>query len=229
MEDEGLATALVALVRRQAEEVAPPRALWVPFPLGRPFGAPGDPRFQHRVLSALLALYERSAGPVLEDFPEDAPPDGGTEDSWVCPVRFPKQQTGPRDALLAEVDTLAPWYRASLDRRGRTTMGGSGLGAVGAARFLSGWLEGLVSGSPVDGMTEVDLLRLASDDLKAYYMEAATARPGSDNGDAVISWFWSGTAAGKLIHALRRKCLESSDPAIRDAGDFMLVPESQTG
>ena len=42
LEDEGLATTLIALVREQAADVAPPRALWVPFELGRPFGAPDD-------------------------------------------------------------------------------------------------------------------------------------------------------------------------------------------
>ena len=42
-EEEGLATTLIALVRGQAEAVAPPRALWVSFPLGRPFGVADGP------------------------------------------------------------------------------------------------------------------------------------------------------------------------------------------
>ncbi len=227
MEDEGLATVLVALVRRQAEEVAPPRALWVPFPLGRPFGAPGDAGFQHRVLAHLLGLLEHREGPVLEDFPDEAPASAEAGDGWVCPVRFPRVRDASKDALQEEIETLAPWYRASLDRRGRTTMGASGLDAAGAARFLSSWLRGDGPAAPVKAMSEVDLLRLSSEDLKAYYMEAATARPGSGGTEEVTRWFWSETAAGDLIRDLRVKCLASGDAAVREAGDIMLVPETQ--
>ncbi|MEX1300510.1 MAG: hypothetical protein AB1Z81_16035 [Desulfotignum sp.] len=51
----------------------PPRALWVPFVLGRPLGRPGDPAFQMRVTLAALALLESETGPVLIDFPDNAP------------------------------------------------------------------------------------------------------------------------------------------------------------
>ena len=65
----------------------PPRSLWVPFPLGRPLGVPHDTAFQHRVIAAALALLDRPSGPVLEDFPEDAPP--VAEDAApACPVSF---------------------------------------------------------------------------------------------------------------------------------------------
>jgi hypothetical protein len=49
--------------------VRPPRALWVPFPHGYPFGAPNDPALQRRVVEAALRLFE-SVGPppVLEDY-----------------------------------------------------------------------------------------------------------------------------------------------------------------
>ena len=73
IEREGVPTAQISLIREQTAAIRPPRALWVPFMLGRPFGAPNAPDFQRKVLRALLALFERSAGPVLEDFPEDAP------------------------------------------------------------------------------------------------------------------------------------------------------------
>ena len=76
LEAEGIATTQISLVREHTEALAPPRALWVPFMLGRPFGAPGNPGFQRKVLLAALGLLERhsdSGGPVLEDFQEDAP------------------------------------------------------------------------------------------------------------------------------------------------------------
>ena len=46
----------------------PPRALAVPFELGRPFGAPNEVEFQRKVLHNCLELLERESGPVLEDF-----------------------------------------------------------------------------------------------------------------------------------------------------------------
>ena len=65
LEDEGLATTHISLVRPQTENTRPPRALWVPFELGRPMGAPNEPEFQTRVLRAALALLERVDGPVV--------------------------------------------------------------------------------------------------------------------------------------------------------------------
>ncbi|HVH82241.1 MAG TPA: selenoprotein B, partial [Stellaceae bacterium] len=50
LEEEGIATVAIALIRPQAENTRPPRALWVPFELGRPIGPPSDPAFQKRVI-----------------------------------------------------------------------------------------------------------------------------------------------------------------------------------
>ena len=58
IEEEGIATVAIALVRPQAERTRPPRALWVPFELGRPFGPPNDPAFQKQVILAALRLLE---------------------------------------------------------------------------------------------------------------------------------------------------------------------------
>ena len=63
----------ISLVRENTESMRPPRALWVPFPLGRPLGKADDPRFQHKVISHALGLLNRSEGPVLDDFLLDLP------------------------------------------------------------------------------------------------------------------------------------------------------------
>lgn len=231
MEDEGLATTLVALVRKQAEQVRPPRALWVPYALGRPFGVPGDAAFQTRVLKAALALLDAPSGPVLADHDEEAPADTGSGDGegWVCPVSFPRTPAPSEgallDAVLDEIAALSPWYHAGLGRRGRTTMGASTMAPDAMARFIVHWTEGRTRESPLDGVPAADALRLASEDLKAFYFEAATARPSADAGTALADWFWRETSAGALIRALRPVCLADEDAAIRDVGDFMLVPE----
>ena len=42
IEEEGIATVAISLIRPQTENTKPPRALWVPFELGRSFGPPGS-------------------------------------------------------------------------------------------------------------------------------------------------------------------------------------------
>ena len=89
-----------------------PRFLWVPFELGRPFGAPHEPDFQRGVLHDALALVERTDGPiVLADFPDDAP-SGDHETVWACPISFAAPETDEPDlvsATRAELRQLAPW------------------------------------------------------------------------------------------------------------------------
>ena len=73
IEEEGIATVAIATVRPQAERTRPPRALWVPFELGRPFAPPSDPAFQKQVILAALRLLEAEAGPVLPAAPTGVP------------------------------------------------------------------------------------------------------------------------------------------------------------
>jgi len=56
LEEEGIPTVAISLIRAQTENTRPPRALWVPFELGRPFGPPSDAAFQKREMSAVLTL-----------------------------------------------------------------------------------------------------------------------------------------------------------------------------
>ena len=94
---------MIALVREHAEAIRAPRALWVPFELGRPLGAPNEAAFQRRVLNVALDLLGSGDGPVvLEDFPEDAPgPKAEEETSWVCPVSFPAPESADADSPAA--------------------------------------------------------------------------------------------------------------------------------
>ena len=50
IESRGVATVAIGLVRPHIEKTKAPRGLFVPFPLGRPFGEPEDTAFQARVL-----------------------------------------------------------------------------------------------------------------------------------------------------------------------------------
>ena len=68
LEREGIATVSISLLNEVARQLKPPRALWVPFPMGYPLGEPNNADLQHEVIAAALKLLERNDVPVLEPF-----------------------------------------------------------------------------------------------------------------------------------------------------------------
>ncbi len=78
LEQRGISTVSVALVRSIAEAVRPPRALAVPFPFGSALGPPGDVATQTAVLTAALRLLPAPGpGPLLVDWRGHAEAAGG--------------------------------------------------------------------------------------------------------------------------------------------------------
>ena len=69
LENRGIATVSIALLREVAEKVQPPRALAVPFPHGYPLGTPFDPKLQTKILrQALGLLFYLGPFPLIRDF-----------------------------------------------------------------------------------------------------------------------------------------------------------------
>ncbi len=228
LEREGIPTAQISLIREQTAAIRPPRALWVPFMLGRPFGAPDAPDFQRSVLRALLSLFERAAGPVLEDFPEDAPADKGQEGGFACPVSFAAEQTqneGLAGAVRNEVAQLSSWYELALRRRGRTTVGVFGKSVDVAVGHVVSYLDGQPE-APPSGMTAGTAVKRACDDIKAYYCEAAAAQPGNLSSRAIEQWFWGETAAARALLVIRDLCLASDDASLKPLGKLSLIPRA---
>ena len=56
LEQQGISTVVVQLLRLVTEKVRPPRALFVPFRHGYPLDSPNDPEKQRAVISAALNL-----------------------------------------------------------------------------------------------------------------------------------------------------------------------------
>ena len=65
IERAGIPTASVTLLKEITERVAPPRALFVDFPLGYPLGAPNDSMLQSRIILAMLALLREPVPPAI--------------------------------------------------------------------------------------------------------------------------------------------------------------------
>ena len=199
--------------------------------LGRPFGAPNEPDFQRRLLRALLRLFERPSGPVLEDFPDEAPESPAPEGGFACPVTFASATVEAGylpDAMRREIAQLAPWYDLAVRRRGRTTVGISGMSVDDAANHAAAFLDGAARPDAMPGVPAGVALKRACDDLKAYYYEAAAAQPGNLSSRAIDNWFWSQTAAARVFLAIREICQHSKDESLRPLGLLGLVPRYVT-
>ena len=70
LERVGITTVSLTLLREITAVIKPPRALFVPFPLGFPLGAPHDAAQQHCVIAAALDLLTRNDVPVLSGYGE---------------------------------------------------------------------------------------------------------------------------------------------------------------
>lgn len=233
IESEGVPTAGVSLVRENTAGMRPPRALWVSFDLGRPFGAPGDAGLQTRVLLALLGLLVRTDGPViLDDFPEDAPRAAAEDmEGMVCPVPLPRVAAGggrgPAALIAAELAALAPWHALAVERSGRSLVGVAGMPVEAAVAFLTALLDGGTP-APAPGLSVAQTLRFASEDVRNWYLEAASARPGPRaSARAMTDWFWGETAAGALVLALQPALAASRDSRLRRLAERALVPRVQ--
>jgi hypothetical protein len=230
LEEDGIATVAISLIRPQTENTRPPRALWVPFELGRPFGAPGDAPFQKRVLLSALRLLERDDGPVIiEDFPGDDPR-ARPDPTWQ-PPREPTTAPGSPQAIAlaleAEIEALRAEHDRWRARHGRSAVGLSGFAMPDCARYVADWLRGRAPPSPRQGYSAPLLLRFAIDDLKAYYLEAAGAGPGRPSSRQIADWFWSGTAAGAALYTLRDLHQNSDDERLKLIAGNFIVPAAR--
>ncbi len=207
------------------------------FELGRPFGAPGEPEFQRRVLTACLELFERKSGPVLEDFP-DLPPgadDGADAEGWTCPVNFaqPPGDVGDAEivyqALAQEIGLLKPWHDEAVRIHKRSGFGISGKTPDEIARFLAAVVAGPACVEPpYPGEPIGTGFKRMADDLRYYYIQAAIARPDARTSDVeVANWMWGETTLGQVLIAIRDYAMECDEPSLKRLAPTTMVPSHQ--
>jgi hypothetical protein len=205
-----------------------PRFLGVPFELGRPFGAPNQPEFQTKVLRAALQLLENhDALSVQGKFLEDAPEaEEETATAWSCPVSFaPKQEAGSSrlNAVLSEVEQLKPWSEVYVQKQGYSAHFVSGLDLDRIVRFF----DDLAGGNtlPETGLETPlpELIRLCLDDLRTWYSDAAQGQPGKKSFQQINEWFWTQTAAARLLAAAAIAQENHEDPFVRVVVDNAMI------
>lgn len=234
-----MATTSISLIREQSERVRPPRALWVPFPLGRPLGAPDDPEVQHRVLDQALALLATATEPTIADYEGPEPDVAAGDEPLACPVNLTAPSDGSlRRRLADEVARLRPWAHETRRRRGRTLFGASGAASDQVDEVAEALVEIAETGAistPPSGAIEwrFDLPLLArhlADDLRTFYHEAISAQPGArpPTHDDLNDWIFGGSALGETLLAIAGHLTEAGDaPSLLVRG--LLIPEGRLG
>jgi hypothetical protein len=233
-EEEGIPTTQISLIRPHTEVIKPPRALWVSFDLGRPLGMPNDPSFQKRVLLAALKLLEAKNGPLLEDFPEEAPMSKGGTDAIACPVDFRQPEREANDieklclAFKKEFASVRPWYDFAVQKRGHSTVGVSKIKVDDLVDFICSLLKGETPANPRTDIALPYTINLATDDLKAFYFEAITSQPGQESPSSEIlsNWFYDETVAGKVLFTLR-DLFKDQKGLMRILGNILIIPAAQ--
>ena len=228
LEERDLPTTVLALVLPQVEKTRPPRALMLPFMLGRPLGEPNDAEFQRRVLLQALRLLERTDGPVLlEHFPDDNPSWFDRPD-WEPAISLPALTTAQNvaaweAAFRTELAAVLPVWERFKSRFGRTTVGLAGQPPEAWPAFATSFLNGALPTVPSHD-TPALALRFLADDLKALYGEAVQADGAPPSARQIDWWFWRQTVAGQLLIALREISFRSENNALKTVGGRFFVP-----
>jgi hypothetical protein len=211
LENAGIATVVISLVRLHSEKIKPPRALFVPFELGRPLGNPFDVAGQTDVLRTALAMLDHT-GPeaLLVDYPD---PPSVVEQGWKPAFEL------PGGSLRAECAAILPPYRAQSLKTGRTTFGPSGLTPDEVITLVCDLLDG------GQARASSKLIRFAVDDLKAMYLEAACLDQPPLSSARLCGWFWRHTLAAQAIARLRAEFATSDDKGRQIIANFMVPGE----
>ena len=223
LQRHGIATTSISLIREQTEAVRPPRALWVPFPLGRPLGVADDPDFQRDVLRSALGLLESATEPTIADYPHEAP-DGNGEGVWACAIELPTPEVSELESSLrSEIDLLMPRYEEARRRRGRTTFGMSGAKPEEIDAVVS-FAIAVAEGSGFNQIPKVAsgpdwihpmpmLIRFMVEDLRAFYQESVTSDEGSSapSQHDMHKWIFQRTALGRVLKQIAQLITDDDD------------------
>lgn len=218
LEREGLTTVNIALVYKHAVAQPSPRALWVPFWYGRPFGAPNQPAFQRRVLDAALDLLDEPTGRVLKEYDRDAP-DMPSPDGWKPPFDLPAPPDENADietviaALKTEVALMAERHLPAVREKGWTFLGLSQLDLNSVADLIAVFLRGEEKETRIAKRPGL-ALKFGCQEIIDVYAECVLAMV-PDAPLAFRRWYWQRTAAGLAVRRLQEVAVTSTDVRAR--------------
>jgi hypothetical protein len=212
LEERGLSTIALSLVREHSVRIKAPRTVWVPFPFGISVGHRNDVREQRAVLDLAFSTLAADEGPVLLDFvaadrPERAAPlqaSGVEVQAQAHAIDFIAEVEAARDRLQPKI--------------GLSRVDPKDYGAL--ARWLQRYAAGEESdfpGRPAD-VELLPFIRFAVEDLRVMYaLDRMHAHPDESSDDRQL-WLLGATAFGIFLRTLRDYLEASDDPKVKAAG-----------
>lgn len=197
----------------------PPRALWVPFELGRPVGPPSDPKLQRAVLHQALTLVQTADKPTLIDFTTDDP-------RYISDSKWQTPDIGTSQSVADECIALKPNYQRQCVDKSRTSVGVAKLPVHQLATLFDEVYEEGEFKQIREDISARLMFRFAIDDLKAYYIESALADRGNPSSRQIHDWLWNDTLLGKRMRELRHRFMDSDDSKTKDLATKFIVPHA---
>ena len=216
-----MSTVAISLVREHTVKVNPPRAVFVPFPLGLPLGHPGNVAEQQAVLDLAFSTLAAANGPVLVDFPDNGAAEGGS------PVQASEVTPDAAATLLdlaTEVTLMRRYWEQRFEATGRTAVGLTKVPPErfrGIVRFLQAFLTD-ENADAAERPADVDVptfIRLSVEDLRVLYAEARLQTHPHESSEDRQRWLLGSTALGVFLSQLKARMEASSNPKIK-AGAF---------
>ena len=153
-------------------------------------------------------------------------------EGMVCPVPLPR----PKSQELVRAGGGYPGRDGgarTLARAGPGETGGRSLVGVSGLEIdeVLVALDRMIASRSIQSagtLSAAQTLRYTTEDLRNWYLEAASAKPGGNtNSEALADWFWGATSAGALVLALHPIGLSSDDPVTQRVAGHNLIPRQQ--
>ena len=212
----------LSLIREHTVKVKPPRAVYVPFPLGLPVGHPGNAAQQQAVLELAFSTLDAVGGPVLLDYVDESAAQEAGSPLQASEVEVSGQAY--EADLATEVTLMRRYWEQHLAATGRT-----GVGLLpfppqrfrGVVRFLEAYAKDLSEDSDLrPAETPVPLfVRHCIDDLRSMYVEARIQTHPQESSPDRQRWLLGTTALGVIMRALRDAMKASDDPQTKAIAD----------
>ena len=150
---------------------------------------------------------------MLAEFPEDAGAPPLLLQASAAQADAANRHTDP----AAESTALRGYYERWVDEHdGRTMVGLSGVPQRrfrGLVRYLQAFAAG--ENPPDDlapeGMASPRFVRLAADDMKAFFLEARMSQRPDERDNDLQRWLWSETAMGSLLASVAERLVAQGD------------------
>ena len=219
LEKAGISTVVIGLVRLHLEKIAPPRALWVPFELGRPTGSPSDPELQRAVLEQALQLVVTAKKQTIADFKTD-------DSRFTADPQWRAPEIKKCTSVEEECAALKSYYQRQCVDKSRTSVGVAKTPVIELASLFDEVFENKKLKAVRSDISARLMFRLALDDLKAYYIEAALAGSSKPSSQQLCDWIWKETLLGSRMRELRHRFMKSDDEKLQDLGAKFIVPHA---